>query len=192
MHTNQLTLSTCCRPFLYRGELHLSYAIEIFDKSLTLSLHSHSDTHKMRFQGTGFARLNTSTMEMHSLAAFAQPLVPRREFPCCDKNWGVFEFANELYILYSILPCLTISKLDATQPAGAAFVYASCLQHGMERWLEGNTGLEMMSESAATPFSGHSTPTRCWCCCTTTGESMVGQSTGQCSCSLTRCGTPSL
>ena len=133
----------CCRPFLYRGELHLSYAIEIFDKSLNLSLDSRSDTHKMRFQGTGFARVNSSTLQMHSLAAFAEPLVPRREFPCCDKNWGVFEHGKDLYIFYSLLPCLTIFKLDNTQTSGAALVYASCLHPGMERWLAGNTRLEM-------------------------------------------------
>lgn len=133
----------CCRPFLFQGQLHLSYAIEIFDKSLNLSLESRSDAHKMRFQGTGFARVNASTLEMHSIAAFAEPLVPRRDFPCCDKNWGVLEYANELYIFYSLLPCLTIFILDDRRPTGASFVYASCLHHGIERWLAGNTGLEM-------------------------------------------------
>lgn len=132
-----------CRPFLYRGELHLSYAIEIFDKSLPLQFDSLSDAHKMRFQGTGFAKLDSQSLEMQSVAAFSQPLVPRREFPCCDKNWGVMEHSGDLYIFYTLLPCLTIFKLDPRSDNGASFVYASCLKDYAAEQVSDITGLEM-------------------------------------------------
>lgn len=128
---------------MFRGDVHLSYAIEIFDKSLPLTLDSRSDAHKMRFQGTGFAKLDSQTREMHSIAAFSQPLVPRREPPCCDKNWGVIEHAEDLYIFYTLLPCLTVFKLDPRSETGALLVYASCLKdHAAEQVFE-VTGLEM-------------------------------------------------
>ena len=97
----------------------------------------------MRFQGTGFARLDLQTLQLHSLAAFAQPLIPRREFPCCDKNWGVFEVWGELYIFYTLLPCLTIFKLDQSQDTGASFVYASCLNDDVGAWISDSANLEM-------------------------------------------------
>ena len=137
------TACFCYRPFVYQGELHLSYAIEIFDKSLPLKRNSRSDAHKMRFQGSGFARLDSTSHEMHSLAAFSQPLVPRRDFPCCDKNWGVMEHANDLYIFYTLLPCLTIFKLDSESEAGASLVYASCLKDCAAEQVFDATGLEM-------------------------------------------------
>jgi len=128
---------------VYRGELHLSYAVEIFDKSLPFRLDSRSDEHKMRFQGTGFAKLDSQSLEMQSVAAFSQPLVPRREFPCCDKNWGVMEIAGDLYIFYTLLPCLTIFKLDPSTETGASFVYASCLKDYAAEQISLATGLEM-------------------------------------------------
>ena len=128
---------------MYQNELHLSYAIEIFDKSLPLKKNSRSDAHKMRFQGSGFARVNRTTNEMHSVAAFDKPLVPRREMPCCDKNWGVYEDAQHLYIFYTLMPCLTIFRLDNQTDSGAAFVYASCLTDTAAEQVSANTGLEM-------------------------------------------------
>ncbi len=97
----------------------------------------------MRFQGTGFARVDSESREMQSLVAFAQPLVPRREFPCCDKNWGVMEHGNDLYIFYTLLPCLTIFRLDASSETGATLVYASCLKDHAAEQFSDVTGLEM-------------------------------------------------
>ncbi|KAL0046150.1 hypothetical protein WJX82_004061 [Trebouxia sp. C0006] len=134
---------TSFRPFLFRGNLHLSYAIEIFDRSLPLTRESKSDTHKMRFQGTGFARVDSESREMQSLVAFSQPLVPRREFPCCDKNWGVMEHGKDLYIFYTLLPCLTIFRLDSRSETGATLVYASCLKDYAAEQISDATGLEM-------------------------------------------------
>ncbi|KAL0019247.1 hypothetical protein WJX79_010983 [Trebouxia sp. C0005] len=131
------------RPFVYQNQLHVSYAMEIFDKSLTVTRETRSDAHKMRFQGNGFARVDMQTLELHSLANFAQPLIPRREFPCCDKNWGVWEDNNELYILYTVMPCLTIFKLDFTQKTGASLAFASCLKDDVGRWVSKSVNLEM-------------------------------------------------
>lgn len=128
---------------MYQGGLHVSYALEIFDKGLPLKKNSRSDAYKMRFQGSGFASLNASTNEMHSLAAFDQPLVPRRDPPCCDKNWGVMEHGQDLYIFYTVLPCLTIFKLDPTSKTGASFVFASCLKDEIARQVSVAAGLEM-------------------------------------------------
>ncbi len=121
----------------------MSYALEIFDKSLNVTSATLSNAHKMRFQGNGFARVDLETLELHSLINFAQPLIPRREFPCCDKNWGVWESSNELYILYTMLPCLTIFKLDAQQKTGASLVFASCLNDDVGGWLSASVNLEM-------------------------------------------------
>lgn len=131
------------RPFVYQNQLHVSYALEIFDKSLQVTAETRSDEHKMRFQGTGFSRLNLETLELHSVKAFAQPLIPRREFPCCDKNWGVMESGSDLFIFYTLLPCLTIFKLDLAQETGATFVYASCLDDNVHAWVSKAAGLEM-------------------------------------------------
>ncbi|KAL0031621.1 hypothetical protein WJX77_010215 [Trebouxia sp. C0004] len=131
------------RPFVYQSQLHVSYAMEIFDKSLTVTPKTRSDAHKMRFQGNGFARVDLETLELHSLVNFAQPLIPRREFPCCDKNWGVWEDNHELYILYTVMPCLTIFKLDFTQKTGASLVFASCLTDDVGRWVSKSVNLEM-------------------------------------------------
>ena len=97
----------------------------------------------MRFQGTGFARLDKDSLGLQSIAAFAQPLVPRRELPCCDKNWGVLEIDNELYIIYTVLPCLTLFRLDSEHDNSAAFVYASCLTNQATQHVAAATGLEM-------------------------------------------------
>ena len=135
--------SAFCRPFVYRNQLHVSYALEIFDKSLNVTAETRSDEHKMRFQGTGFAQIDLETLEINSLVNFAQPLIPRREFPCCDKNWGVLELSGELYIVYTLLPCLTIFKLDPSQESGARFVYASCLNDDVSSWVSDSVNLEM-------------------------------------------------
>lgn len=132
-----------CRPFVFQNQLHVSYAMEIFDKSLNVTHETRSDAHKMRFQGNGFARVDLQTLELHSLINFAQPLIPRREFPCCDKNWGVWEDNNELYILYTIMPCLTIFKLDASQKSGASLVFASCLNDDTGSLVSKSVNLEM-------------------------------------------------
>lgn len=131
------------RPFVYQNQLHVSYALEIFDKSLNVTAETRSDEHKMRFQGTGFAQIDLETLEINSLVNFAQPLIPRREFPCCDKNWGVLEVSGELYIFYTLLPCLTIFKLDPSQESGARFVYASCLNDDVSSWVSNSVNLEM-------------------------------------------------
>lgn len=128
---------------MYQNQLHVSYAMEIFDKSLNVTHETRSDAHKMRFQGNGFARVDMETLELHSLVNFAQPLIPRREFPCCDKNWGVWEDNHELYILYTVMPCLTIFKLDFTQKTGASLVFASCLKEDVGRWVSKSVNLEM-------------------------------------------------
>ena len=141
------------RPFVYRNQLHVSYAMEIFDKSLPYTLDTPMDAYKMRFQGTGFSRVDLKAMELVSLAAFDKPLIPRREFPCCDKNWGMLEVAGELYIFYTVLPCLTIFKLDSSAETGAAIVYASCVAADVQPWLAGATGLEMRDVR----ISGHPT-----------------------------------
>ena len=142
VHCSQ-RLSVSCRPFAYKGELHLSYAIEIFDKSLPLKEKTKSDAYKMRFQGTGFGRVNLTTNEMHSVAAFSTPLIPRREPPCCDKNWGVWEHGKDLYIFYTLMPCLSIFKLQPQVENGAAFVYASCLKDYAAEQVSAESGLEM-------------------------------------------------
>ncbi|KAL0049112.1 hypothetical protein WJX82_006790 [Trebouxia sp. C0006] len=131
------------RPFVYQNQLHVSYAMEIFDKSLNVTQQTRSDAHKMQFQGNGFARVDLETLELHSLVNFAQPLIPRREFPCCDKNWGVWEDNHELYILYTVMPCLTIFKLDFTQKTGASLVFASCLKDDVGRLVSKSVNLEM-------------------------------------------------
>jgi len=128
---------------VYHNQLHVSYALEIFDKSLSVTAETRSDEHKMRFQGSGFARLDLETLELSSLINFAQPLIPRREFPCCDKNWGVLEVNNELYIFYTLLPCFTLFKLDSSQESGASFVYASCLNDDVSAWASDSVNLEM-------------------------------------------------
>ena len=117
--------------------------MEIFDKALNVNNQTRSDEHKMRFQGSGFARIDLETLELHSLINFDQPLIPRREFPCCDKNWGVIEHGQELYIIYTLLPCLTIFKLDQSQATGASMVYASCLKDNVSATLSEAVKLEM-------------------------------------------------
>ena len=107
--------------------------MEIFDKSLDVTPETASDQHKMRFQGTGFSRIDLETLEIHSLVNFAQPLIPR----------GVLESNGELYIFYTLLPCLTIFRMDRTQESGASFVYASCLNDDAGAWISETANLEM-------------------------------------------------
>lgn len=97
----------------------------------------------MRFQGTGFARLSLDTLQLLNVAVFNEPLIPRREFPCCDKNWGVLEVDGDLYIIYTVLPCLTVFKLDPAQKNGTTFIHASCLHDEAMQQLAAGTGLEM-------------------------------------------------
>ena len=146
-----ITRSVHSRPFLYRGELHLSYSIDIFDKSLPLKPDSLGEPHKMRFQGTGFARLDAHSRELHSLATFSKPLVPRRNLLCCDKNWGVLEHRGQLYIFYTLLPCLTIFQWDPDSETGVTFVYASCLKESTKEQTSKVTGLDMLDVR----ISGH-------------------------------------
>ena len=75
-----------CRPFVYQNQLHVSYALDIFDKALNVTEQTRSDEHKMRFQGSGFARVDLETLELHSLINFDQPLIPRREVPAATRT----------------------------------------------------------------------------------------------------------
>ena len=97
----------------------------------------------MRFQGTGFAQVDLGTLQLHSIVNFAQPLIPRRDPPCCDKNWGVWTHDEDLYILYTIVPCLTIFKVDLNQQRQASFVFASCLQDNTGTWLSQAASLDL-------------------------------------------------
>ena len=150
-HTSLLAL--CYRPFVHQRQLLLSYALEIFDQSLDIQPETLSTANKMRFQGTGFARVDLTTMQLHSIVNFAQPLIPRREPPCCDKNWGVWSDDQDLYILYTLVPCLTIFKLELDQETKAAFVFASCLQDDVGAWLSHAINLDLQDVR----ISGHPT-----------------------------------
>ena len=128
---------------MYQSHLHVSYALEVFDVGLNITEMTRSDAQKMRFQGTGFARLDINSLELQSIAAFDKPLIPRRDRPCCDKNWGVVEVQDNLYIVYTMLPCLTIFRYDPLHEDGAEFVYASCIKNKVLQQLASESGLEM-------------------------------------------------
>ena len=98
----------------------------------------------MRFQGTGLIRVDPKTSELHHVTAFVQPLIPRSEPPCCDKNWGMFESDGVLYIFYTILPYLTVFKLGTPETIHAAtLVHSSYLTEETQSWLAAFVGLEM-------------------------------------------------
>ncbi|KAL3156512.1 hypothetical protein ABBQ38_000810 [Trebouxia sp. C0009 RCD-2024] len=130
------------RALAYKGQLYVSYATEIFDSSLPFTNDTKSDTFKMRFQGTGVARVGKEG-QLHSVVVFAQPLIPRQKFPCCDKNWGMREFQGQLYIFYTILPVLSIFTMDLESPSHPELVHASYLTDEAATSLEQTTGLQM-------------------------------------------------
>lgn len=141
-----------CRALVFKGQLYVSYAVEIFDASLPLQNDTKSTEFKMRFQGTGIARVNMQhEHQLHNVAMFAKPLIPRRVFPCCDKNWGMLELEGLLYIFYTILPTLTVFTVDLESPADPVLVHASYISNDDASWLQQQTGLKMQDVR----ISGH-------------------------------------
>eukprot|EP00891_Asterochloris_glomerata_P004170 jgi/Astpho2/4170/Aster-05137 len=136
------------RPFMMDGEPHVSYAMAIFDASLNLTNASPNDQ-KMRVQTTGIGRLNIKSKQLVSVFEFLEPLIPRREPLCCDKNWGLLELPTgrgeeqELHIFYTMVPCLTIFAYNPRIPLGADFRSARCLSPAYSNLVQKKTGLDM-------------------------------------------------
>ena len=88
------------------------------------------------------------SLQLLSVYAFREPLVPQRERLPCDKNWGFLELPPavdmppQLHIVYRILPCLTVFMFNASASTGADFRSARCLTSFHSTLVQQETGLD--------------------------------------------------
>ncbi|DBA67797.1 TPA: hypothetical protein ACH3X2_001199 [Trebouxia sp. C0005] len=144
---------TSYRPFMFQGEVYVSYAMSVYDRSLNLT-ESSTNSHKHRNQTTGLSKIDVDRKRLVSIFAFAQPLLHRSEPICCDKNWGWVVLHDNLYIAYTALPCLSIFQFDSSAQLGARFISASCIHQSAAQHLGIQTGLDMVDVR----ISGHPVP----------------------------------
>ncbi|DBA66145.1 TPA: hypothetical protein ACH3X2_002620 [Trebouxia sp. C0005] len=141
------------RPFMFQGEVYVSYSMSVYDRSLNLT-ESSTNSHKFRNQTTGLSKIDVDRNRLVSIFAFAQPLLHRSEPICCDKNWGWVVLHDNLYIVYTALPCLSIFQFDPSTQLGARFISASCILQPAAQHLGIQTGLDMVDVR----ISGHPVP----------------------------------
>ncbi|KAK9805203.1 hypothetical protein WJX72_005882 [[Myrmecia] bisecta] len=116
------------RPFLYKGDVYASFWIK-FGWSTPNPPPQHvcwstgwGDPHSCEY--TAYGKLDFAAKQLQMTQQFAKPVLGASFKP--EKNWGFLEQDGQLLLIYSLLPCTVIYRVDPTADKGAVFDRSFC------------------------------------------------------------------